>query len=115
MSENDTHQNQTPGYETSDVNVTKVVAVSMVVVIVVLLFLVILNEYFIQVKEDLINEQVLTKESATLRDIRAREAEILNAYGVLDENEGVYRIPIERAMEVYSDRAFQERRDGSGS
>ena len=114
MSEHEQHKQQAEGYETSDVNVTKVVAVGMVVVIVVLLFLVILNEYFIQVKEELVSEQVLTRESATLRDIRAREAEILNAYGVIDQKAGVYRIPIERAMEVYADEAFRQRQNSGG-
>jgi hypothetical protein len=110
MSEN--NPNHTAGYETSDINATKVVAVGMVVVIVVVLFLVILNEYFIQVREDLVQQQVLSKESALLRDIRAREAEILNSYGVLDRQAGVYRIPIERAMEVYADEAFRQVQSG---
>jgi len=44
---------------------------------------------------------VYNVESNQLREIRAAEQQKLNNYEVLDAEKGVYRIPLERAMELY--------------
>jgi len=95
------------GYETSDINVKKVILIAVAVVLVVIVAIVALNEYFVSLKEEYVYEMVLRPESVTLRDLRAAEDEILNSYKLVDSTAGVYRIPIERAMELMAEEAFQ--------
>jgi hypothetical protein len=44
-----------------------------------------------------------------LAALREREEQILNSYGVVDRNGGVYRIPIDRAMELTLQRGLPAR------
>ncbi|UCG60357.1 MAG: hypothetical protein JSV52_08455 [Candidatus Zixiibacteriota bacterium] len=95
------------GYERSDVNVRMVVLIAVGVIVVVIVALIVLNEYFLSVKEQYVYDLVLKPESVTLRDLRAAEDEVLNSYKLLDSAGGVYRIPIERAMELVAEEAYR--------
>ena len=64
-------------------------------------------------KENLIYEQQLSTRSKTLRDLRATEEETLNSYKVLNADSGRYQIPIEQAMKLMADEAYQRRLDDS--
>jgi hypothetical protein len=108
--EQTTDSHETPGYERRDVSVPKAVVVGLLLVIVIVGFLVVLNEYFISVSEDIVYEQQLAPQSRELRELHAREAELLHSYDVIDSAAGTYRIPIERAMELNAEEAFQQRR-----
>ena len=46
------------------------------------------------------------------RQLREEELEMLNSYGVVDEGAGVYRIPVERAMELLVERGLPARPEG---
>ncbi|HOD65998.1 MAG TPA: hypothetical protein PLR32_07565 [candidate division Zixibacteria bacterium] len=94
------------GYDTSDVNVTKALVVGVLLTLLVIAFAVVLNEYFIAVTEEISYEQQRAPESKALRELRAREVEQLESYGVQDGAAGSYRIPIERAMELQAQEAF---------
>jgi len=88
-------------------------AIAISVAVGVLLFvvsLVWLQSYFYLVRNDQIQRVVLSVPNPKLRDLRARESEILNSYGWVDQQQGVVRIPIERAME----RMVEEARAGDG-
>lgn len=95
------------GYDTSDINVKKVILIAVAVVLVVIVAIVALNEYFVSLKEEYVYDMVLRPESVTLRDLRAAEDEILNSYKLVDSTAGIYRIPIDRAMELMAEEAFQ--------
>jgi hypothetical protein len=43
---------------------------------------------------------VMTDEPGALRQLRAKEREVLHHYGWVDKNSGVVRIPIDRAIEL---------------
>ena len=45
-----------------------------------------------------------------LKDLRAREDEILATYGWVDQGSGVVRIPIERAMKMVAERGLPARK-----
>lgn len=100
---------QESGYETRDVNVRNVVIIGLLGIIVMILVLVSLSEYFTAVKEDQLYESVLRPGSVSLRELRAREDEILNSYKLVDAENGIYRVPISRAMELIAEEAFQAR------
>ena len=51
-----------------------------------------------------------TQPREDLRELRAREDEILTSYGWLDKNAGVVRIPIDRAMQMTVERGLPVRK-----
>jgi len=97
------------GYEKSDVNVAKVIIYGIFGIIFLVAVLIFTWDYFTSVKESLVEDMVLKPQSASIRELRARETEELTGYKLLDETRGVYRIPIERAMELMADEAYRER------
>ena len=108
-SENLHNKTEGAGYEKSDVNVVKVIIYGIFGIIILVAVLIFTWDYFTSVKESLVEETVLKPRSAAIRELRARETEELSGYKLLDETKGVYRIPIERAMELMADEAYQER------
>ena len=54
--------------------------------------------------------QLQTSPSLDLRAIRAAEEEALNSYGWVDKQNGVVRMPIERAMELLAQRGLPSRK-----
>ena len=102
------------GYEKRDVAVGKLTIVTIVATVFVAAVLVVLFQFFTVESEQKVYEAVLAPESATLRDLRAREDEVLNSYAVVDTSLGAYRIPIEEAMRIVADEAFQNRTPREG-
>ena len=94
----DSFQNPNSGYETRDVNVFKVTVFVVLGIIVLAGLLLALDEYFTYTAEREIYEIVLKPESKALIEIRERDKEILNSYGVVNGDSGIYHIPIDSAM-----------------
>lgn len=92
--------NSNPGYEKRDVNVKKLVLWGIVGVVIVVISLVAITEYFLITKEDYYYRAVEKPRSRELIELRERETEELNSYELLDEEKGIYRIPINKAMEL---------------
>jgi hypothetical protein len=46
-----------------------------------------------------------------MRELRAREEEILTSYGWVDKNAGIARIPIEEAMKLVLERGLPARQE----
>jgi hypothetical protein len=88
------------GYEKWDFSTKKVLFWGIAGIVIVVIILVALVEYFILVKEDYYHQMVEKPRSEELMQLREREDEALNSYKLLDEEKGVYRIPIQRAMEL---------------
>jgi len=108
MSDHSTSHHDDPGYEKRDISVPRTIVVALFVVLLIVGFIVVLNEYFISVAEEIKYEQVLAPESAGVREQRAREIELLSSYDVINAEDGVYRIPVRRAMELMADEAFRK-------
>ena len=109
MSELSGPDTENPGYEERDVNLTKLVSLTIATIVLLIVILVALNEFFLSSKEQRIYEAFLRPESAALRDLRATEDEALNSYKLLDKDKGIYQIPIERAIELVAREAYRER------
>jgi hypothetical protein len=92
--------NSNPGYEKRDVNVKKLVLWGIVGIVIVVISLVALTEYFLITKEDYYYRAIEKPRSRELMELRERETEELNSYELIDEEKGIYRIPIKRAMEL---------------
>lgn len=110
MDDNNVHSGdspETPGYETRDVNLVKVLVYGTLGIIVLVVLVVFALDFFTAAREEAVYEAVLKPESVPLRELRTRETEELNSYAVLDAKKGAYRIPIERAMTLLAEEAYQ--------
>jgi len=102
------------GYEISDVNIRRILIIVAIIAIFLVLAFIFLNSFFISSKERITYQQVLEPQSKALQQLREREDTALHTYGVVDSSAGVYRIPIERAMQLEAQEAFQTRVQESG-
>jgi hypothetical protein len=97
------------GYETRDVNLRKVAFLAALMILALVASVVFVWDYFVGEREQLYEQVVLSKPSAELRELRAREAEELETYKLLDSAKGQYRIPIDRAMELLAAEAYHQK------
>lgn len=67
------------------------------------------NDYDKYLKEGFPAPQLETDEQTELNDIRLREEDTLSTYGWVDEKTGTVRIPIDRAMELLTQRGLPVR------
>ncbi len=95
------------GYEKRDANLKWILIITVAGAIFLIGTVLLVDDYFVMTKEEIIYETVLRPESAPLRDLRAREDEVLHSYKKLDSAAGVYQIPIDRAMQVLADEAYR--------
>lgn len=106
-----THQaGESEGYEKKDVNTAWIITITLISIGFLTVIGIALNEFFLISKEDQVYEATLKPGSAALRDLHAREEEALNSYKVIDSSKDQYQIPIDRAMELMADEAFQARK-----
>jgi hypothetical protein len=99
------------GYEKHDINVPKVIGISVLLIIILVGILIVLNDFFVSEKEKVVYETLLKPESNELLDLRATELDILNSYKTLDAEKGTYQIPIERAMQLLADEYSHQRHE----
>ncbi|RMH73831.1 MAG: hypothetical protein D6675_01395 [Gemmatimonadetes bacterium] len=100
------------GYEKKDVNLLQMIVVTLIIIAIIIGFLVGLDNWFTFTAEKRIKDVVLQPEAADYRDLRAHEDDVLTTYAVLDDSAGVYRIPIDRAMKLMAERAFESQMEG---
>jgi len=98
------------GYEKRDVNPAWIITITLIAIGLLTVIGVALNEFFLISKEDQVYEATLKPGSAALRELHAHEEEVLNSYKVIDPAKDQYQIPIDRAMELMADEAFQARK-----
>ena len=102
---NKIQNNNSAGYEKRDVNIFMVIGLSVFLVAVLVVLLVFLMDYFVETKEQMVYEAQLQPESVDLKILQAAEEKELTSYEVLDTEKGVYRIPVDRAMELLAKEA----------
>jgi hypothetical protein len=109
MTEKVEHNPNSHGYDKTDVNITKILGYTFTILVVLVAIVIFLYEVFTYSKEQAIYEMVLSPESKAMRELRASEDQVLNSYKVLDAAKGIYQIPIERAIQIISNEAYQDR------
>jgi len=95
------------GYEKQDASAKSLWIIATVSVTILVILVVIVNDVFVHTREQLVEEMVLSPESVALRELRASEQETLTSYAVVDAKAGIYQIPIERAMKLMAEEAYQ--------
>lgn len=96
-------------YERRDINAVKVIGYSIAGVLILVVILVLLNDYFLFNKNEMVYQTNLKPVSSDLRDLRSWENDVLSNYKLLDADKGIYQIPIERAMHLMAEEEFQKR------
>ncbi|MBC2603092.1 hypothetical protein [Puniceicoccus vermicola] len=66
----------------------------------ILLFLLILWLAYLPYRPEPISEVLAETRLQNLQEIRNASAEVIDSYGVVNPNEGIYRIPVEEAMRL---------------
>ena len=96
------------GYEKKDVSVAAIVTGSVFTILLIVIFIVLLDSYFVINKEKYIYENVLNVKSPDLDEIRKAEDLMLNYYGIIDNDKGIYQIPIDQAMQIVVEEYAQK-------
>jgi hypothetical protein len=100
------------GYETRDAS-SRGIAIGMVIgVIVIVISIIGVREFYITTREQIRQENVLSRMDPRLRELQNRETRILTSYEWVDSTKGIVRIPVERAMELMVEEAYRERQSG---
>ena len=105
MSADKSHPTNPSGYEKRDANVRSLLGVLVVSVVVIVIAVVLLYDYFIAVREEVVLENVLQPESPDLQVLQAAEYEVLGNYQLLDSVKGTYQVPIDSAMALLAREA----------
>lgn len=108
-----TQENVQAGYEKSDVNIPRILTIVVSIAVFLVVAFLVLNSFFIQSKEAIYYDQVLKPGSKALQELHNREAKMLNSYAVIDSANNIYRIPIDRAMKLEAEDAFERRVESS--
>ena len=105
MSADQSHPTHPSGYEKRDASVRSLLGVIVVSVVVLVIAVVLLYDYFIAVREEVVQEQVLRPEAPDLKVLQAAENEILTSYRLIDSVKGTYQVPIDSAMALLAREA----------
>lgn len=96
-------------YEKKDVNVSRIIGYALALTIILVAILVFLNEYFI-IESEKMKAETANHISSKLRELRAQEDAILTSYKLLDAERQKYQIPIERAIQLLANEAFESQK-----
>jgi len=88
------------GYDRSEPLTGPVVANIVAIILILVVVIVGVTFYFNTYRDRIIEETQLTPVSQDLLDLRAKEDQMLNSYGIADKAAGTVRLPVSRAMEL---------------
>lgn len=94
----------------SDVHSLLIVVWGVGFTVVVMAMLIWLHSWFYVVRNDVVQERVLSVKDPRLQELHTLENEELTTYGWVDKDQGVVRIPIDRAMDLVVKESASGRR-----
>lgn len=92
---------------------SQILGIAVSIVVVVLVAVGVLFGWFEQVSQGTVAEAASRQQYGQLRQAELEAEKQLREYGVVDEEEGIYRIPIDRAMDLIATEEYQQRRQQS--
>jgi hypothetical protein len=92
---------------------SQIMAIAVSILVVILVAVVVLFGWYGQVAQDTRARQTNTDNYELLQETRTQQERTLSQYGVIDEEEGVYRIPIDRAMDVVATEEYERTHSGA--
>jgi hypothetical protein len=94
---------------------SQIMAISVAILVVIMVAVIILFGWYGQVAQDTQAAATDTENYQLLQETRQNAEQTLTQYGVVDEDEGVYRIPIDQAMDVVATEEYQRAQSAAGS
>jgi hypothetical protein len=101
------HADSREGYDHSEPRAGAIAAFAIGSVILLIITIGALEVYFNHIWEEAVYEKVLAPPSEQLKELHFREDWFLTHYSYADKKNGVVRIPLDRAMELFSQEAAQ--------
>jgi len=96
-------------YEKSDVSSSaKAFIIAGISIVFLIIIIFVFSNIYLAGKAKQAHESALKPGSSELREVRAHEIKVLNSYKMLDEQNGVVQIPIERAMKLLAEEAYED-------
>ena len=86
---------------------SQIMAIALSILVVILVAVVVIFGWYGQVAQETRADATSDENYELLQETRTQQEEALTQYGVVDEEEGVYRIPIDRAMDVVATEEYQ--------
>lgn len=99
------HADPREGFDHSEPNAKVIVAFAIGSAILLIMTIMALQSYFNHIWEKAVYDKILAPPSNMLVQLHQREDWNLTHYGYLDKKAGVVRIPLDRAMELFSKEA----------
>jgi len=90
----------------------QIMAIAVAILVVILVAVIVLFGWYGQVSQDTRAAMTDTNNYQLLQEIRTEQEGAISQYGVVDEEEGVYRIPIDRAMDVVATEEYENAQSG---
>jgi len=85
----------------------QIMAIAVAILVVILVAVIVLFGWYGQVSQDTRSAMSDTENYQLLQEIRTEQEAALSQYGVVDGEEDVYRIPIDRAMDVVASEEYE--------
>ena len=101
----DEHMDHPSGYEKQDTSTRAILIATAISLVLIAGAVIVLWDYYIVTREAIVYEQALAPRSQQLLELQELEDSLLTTYEFVDSTAGVYRIPIERAMELMASEA----------
>lgn len=99
------HADPREGFDSTEPRAGAIVAFAVGSVLLLILTIVALQVYFNHIWEEAVYEKVLAPPSEELKALHFREDWFLTHYSYADKKNGVVRIPLDRAMQLFSEEA----------
>jgi len=88
------------GYEKKDISIRAVAIGIIATVLLIVVFVVFLRGYFVLNYEKDLTEEIVNNPSQELQEILDKDKALLDNYGIIDKQKGIYQIPIDSAMKL---------------
>jgi hypothetical protein len=99
------HASPTEGFDHTEPKAGAIAAFAIGSVALLIITIVALQVYFNKIWEEAVYEKVLVPPSETLQALHQREDWFLTHYSYADKKNGVVRIPLDRAMDLFAQEA----------
>jgi hypothetical protein len=93
------------GYDRSEPVIGPIVINIIAILLIIVGVIVGVTFYFNTYRDRIIEDTQLTPVSQDLLDLRAKEDQMLNSYGIADKATGAVRVPVSRAMQLVLEEA----------
>ncbi|NOZ03174.1 MAG: hypothetical protein GXO92_01005 [FCB group bacterium] len=101
-------RNKNSSYKSNAVSTWDVIKIALVSIVILVFIVFLTYEFFLKSKERAVYENLFQPESEKLVSVRKQADRKLHSYAVIDSEKNVYRIPIEKAIDLIVNEAREK-------